>query len=289
MKQAERERLGSYFSNPDTTAARRQALQAGDIDVATQIGKLDDETHKRATEEAKAVAPAAYQALKLPYEQRKAYLRSIAPQLTQVGFSADEIEAFDPSDAALNGILQVTQTLEQARSQDEWKYVTRQDGSQYAVDAFGRPVGDPTGRSSPGGGLTEPPAPAGAPGEFQFTPVEGAVMTSGLRTPEHNREVGGVANSYHLTGQARDFVPPPGMSMDELHAKLTQLNPGLDVINEGDHVHIEPKPGGQAGPSLPSNPVAKAEAIRAQAHEAIAAGADPEAVRARAASMGVSL
>lgn len=52
--------------------------------------------------------------------------------------------------------------------------------------------------------------------------------------------MGGVANSFHLTGQARDSVPPPGMSMNEYHRRLKALNPGMDVINEGDHIHIEP-------------------------------------------------
>jgi hypothetical protein len=50
-----------------------------------------------------------------------------------------------------------------------------------------------------------------------------------------------VSNSYHLTGRARDSVPPPGMSMDDYWQRLRALNPGLDVINEGDHIHIEPR------------------------------------------------
>lgn len=53
--------------------------------------------------------------------------------------------------------------------------------------------------------------------------------------------MGGVANSYHLTGQARDSIPPPGMSMAAYAAELKRLNPHLDVINEGDHVHMEPR------------------------------------------------
>jgi len=40
---------------------------------------------------------------------------------------------------------------------------------------------------------------------------------------------------------ARDSVPPPGMSMSEYANRLRALNPGYDVINEGDHVHIEPR------------------------------------------------
>lgn len=40
---------------------------------------------------------------------------------------------------------------------------------------------------------------------------------------------------------ARDSVPPPGMSMSAYAAELRRLNPNMDVINEGDHVHMEPR------------------------------------------------
>lgn len=75
-------------------------------------------------------------------------------------------------------------------------------------------------------------APQGVPGER---------VTSMLRSPAKNAAVKGVKNSFHLTGQARDSVPPPGVSMAAYAAQLRRLNPGLDVINEGDHIHMEPK------------------------------------------------
>ncbi len=77
--------------------------------------------------------------------------------------------------------------------------------------------------------------------------VNQAGITSTYRDPAHNRRVGGVANSYHtrrgVNGEplAVDSVPPQGMSMGAYAARLRQMNPDLDVINEGDHVHIEPR------------------------------------------------
>jgi len=77
--------------------------------------------------------------------------------------------------------------------------------------------------------------------------INPAGVTSTYRSPEHNRRVGGVPNSFHtrrgVNGEplAMDSVPPKGMSMAQYHAKLKALNPGMDVINEGDHVHIEPR------------------------------------------------
>lgn len=76
---------------------------------------------------------------------------------------------------------------------------------------------------------------------FNPNGLSGERVTSTRRSAAHNKAVGGVANSYHLTGQARDSVPPRGMSMAVYHAKLQRLNPNMDVINEGDHVHMEPK------------------------------------------------
>jgi hypothetical protein len=72
-------------------------------------------------------------------------------------------------------------------------------------------------------------------------------VTSTFRTPAHNKNVGGVSNSFHTRRDrfgnplARDSVPPPGMSMRAYHQRLLALNPGKDVLNEGDHVHIEPR------------------------------------------------
>lgn len=284
MKRAEKERLGAYFAAPDRKASREQALRAGEIDVAKQLADMDEETRKRAIEEAKGAAPFIYEAQKLPYEQRKDFLRSQSAALTNIGFTPEEIEAYDPTDANNAGFINIATTLEQARQRDTKKWVTRQDGSMFAVDDFGNPVGDPTG----GGASRQAPAaqPEAATGEFSFTPVPGAHVTSGYRSAADNRRVGGVANSFHLSGRARDFTPPPGMSMDELYRETLRLNPGLDVINEGDHVHIEPK-GHPGAPAFAGNP--KEDAIRQQAVDAINAGADPSAVAARAAKMGVTL
>ena len=80
-----------------------------------------------------------------------------------------------------------------------------------------------------------------APAAFAPKGISGERVTSTLRSPARNKEVGGVANSFHLSGMARDSVPPPGMSMTQYHAQLKRLNPLLDVINEGDHIHMEPR------------------------------------------------
>jgi hypothetical protein len=64
-------------------------------------------------------------------------------------------------------------------------------------------------------------------------------MSSGRRTPEGNRAVGGVPNSRHLFGDAADFVPAQGQSMRELYLQARQHFPGAHILNEGDHVHVD--------------------------------------------------
>lgn len=64
-----------------------------------------------------------------------------------------------------------------------------------------------------------------------------ASMTSGYRTKARNQIVGGADNSKHLNGYAFDIVPdhPSDSEGIALHARSM----GFDVVNEGDHVHIE--------------------------------------------------
>ena len=52
------------------------------------------------------------------------------------------------------------------------------------------------------------------------------IITSGTRCVKHNREVGGVAGSYHTTGNAIDFVIP-GVNVKEYADFCKQL------VNQG--------------------------------------------------------
>jgi hypothetical protein len=71
--------------------------------------------------------------------------------------------------------------------------------------------------------------------------VPGVIVTSRQRSAADNALVGGVPNSFHKTDQARDFAPPPGMSMAEFDKRVKGiLGQGTDVINEGNHIHTEP-------------------------------------------------
>ena len=64
-------------------------------------------------------------------------------------------------------------------------------------------------------------------------------VTSTLRSPEHNRRVGGVRNSYHLSGRAIDIARRPGVGHYQVAAALRAAGYVLvESLDEGDHSHF---------------------------------------------------
>ena len=81
-----------------------------------------------------------------------------------------------------------------------------------------------------------------APGQLATAARIGAQLgrvTSMKRTPEHNRRVGGVRNSYHLSGRAIDIARKPGVSHAQIAASLRSAGYQLiESLDEGDHSHF---------------------------------------------------
>jgi hypothetical protein len=72
-------------------------------------------------------------------------------------------------------------------------------------------------------------------------------VTSLYRSPEHNRRVGGVPNSYHLRGRAIDIARRAGVSHWQVAAAFR--NAGYQIVeslDEGDHSHFAFSFGGSA-------------------------------------------
>ena len=73
-------------------------------------------------------------------------------------------------------------------------------------------------------------------------------VTSTFRSAEHNRDVGGVRNSYHLLGRAIDIVPRPGVSHAAIADAYRRAGYHLvESLNEGDHSHFAFSFGGFGG------------------------------------------
>lgn len=130
--------------------------------------------------------------------------------------------------------------LYQAGKSAKYEKIRNADGTESIVEI---PQSGPVGRSAaPSVGMS------GAQMEqTALAAVPGATVTSRARTPQHNAEVGGKPNSYHLTDQARDFVPPVGMTIPQMAARLKAAMPDAKVIAEKDHAHVQPMSRSQVG------------------------------------------
>lgn len=117
--------------------------------------------------------------------------------------------------------------------------------------------------SGGGGAIPEPKAQ-----DFIRQNFPGATITSGARTPGQNAAVGGAPGSFHIRGEALDFVPPKGMTLeqarDELQTKLTQAGLPIaelkiehkgDPHSTGDHIHWA---WGSGAPQSQADPTGKA-------------------------------
>ncbi|HEU4957954.1 MAG TPA: D-Ala-D-Ala carboxypeptidase family metallohydrolase [Sphingomicrobium sp.] len=110
-----------------------------------------------------------------------------------------------------------------------------------------REVGKPVPRAS-----SDEPLPAGtwamdAPstgrsvdmGDVKQIGSHWGKVTSTYRSPAHNRRVGGVANSYHLSNRAIDIARRPGVSHWQIAAAYRNAGYSLaESLDEGDHSHI---------------------------------------------------
>ena len=74
-------------------------------------------------------------------------------------------------------------------------------------------------------------------------------VTSTYRSPAHNRRVGGVANSYHLSNRGIDSARRPGVSHSQIAAAYRNAGYSLaESLDEGDHSHFAFGPPKYHGP-----------------------------------------
>ncbi len=76
------------------------------------------------------------------------------------------------------------------------------------------------------------------------------IVTSVHRTPAHNRAVGGVPNSFHLSGRAVDIARRPGVRHAQIEAAFKAAGYVLlESLDEGDHSHFAFDLGSRSGKS----------------------------------------
>lgn len=113
--------IGMMVQKGDLQGAQAKAVQVGEFDLAENIGKLSADQRKVARENAQDLGGFAMGLLNVPYEQRKAVIGQARAILTQRGFTEQQIDAFDPSDANLQALgaqaMDLKTALEEANRQ----------------------------------------------------------------------------------------------------------------------------------------------------------------------------
>lgn len=268
--QSARMRAGNALSGGDYAGGANALFKGGLIDEGSKV--QDQGYQQQARQKAQADAARAEKLTVLAkaadalgttpddpqHMSRRQHLQArILPALQQMGYPPEVLQALsdpnlDLSDQSLQMFKgSIAKEIEQfTLAPGSARYDTT--GRQIAAQPFApqyRTVGE-------GQSLVEvgPPGaqPQSAPTEPQgdwlaavSAAAPDAQVTSGYRTAEHNKAVGGVPTSRHLSGQAVDLVPRPGETMAQLYARVSKV-PGVKAINEGDHVHVQATGGGQA-------------------------------------------
>lgn len=181
--------------------------------------------------------------------KRAATIQRAAPLLQAVGidpspFLAMPEEAFSDEELAM-AVGQVKRDLEFVKgSGGGWQALDK--GTANVVASGMAPQPAEIKQFDPDMNVVEIPAtpgtnsaPGGIAAPLRDLEAMGVRVTSDVRTTERNRQVGGVPNSRHMSGEALDLVPPQGMTMAQLAQETKRRFPQARVINEGDHVHVE--------------------------------------------------
>lgn len=139
-----RKQAGGMAGKGDFAGGEQAALEGGDIDVYKAIKGLEDDHRTLIKNKLAAAAPIAFQAAQVPYDQRRQLIAAATPALTNAGWSPEEIEAFDPTDQNINGLVSSVQSLGDALKQhdDNRKFAMETDkfGYQKQNDAANRGV-----------------------------------------------------------------------------------------------------------------------------------------------------
>jgi hypothetical protein len=135
--------IAQQYAGGDTTGARVAALGAGDIDLAEQLGKLDDATKKQAVDFWEKAGPIAYKLKQTPDPaQRQALWSQAKPILQSEGIDSAQLDKFDPTnEGQLDAAITMAQKVGDLASQGKIEWHQQGENPSFATDAMGHPIG----------------------------------------------------------------------------------------------------------------------------------------------------
>lgn len=267
----------------DPKAAQDAALAAGNVDFADALSKMDDNNRQATIQHLDllnniATRIAASTPDPVERARRAQHIATVHPEL---GIKPEEITPEGMTDQSIA-------TLNTHALKAKEDYTLKPGEERHSFDATGKETvsqadfapevktlgpGESLVQTRGGPAAAVIDAPTLSAGLVGALP--GVTITSGTRTPAHNAEVGGVANSQHLDGHALDIVLPKGTTPAQVKAYLTAsgIKP-TEFINEGDHLHVAwgPKGGGGAQVIASAPPKATPQYRAASPAEVAAAG-----------------
>lgn len=89
----------------DLAGATQDAYSAGDPDLINAVSKLSADQRAIKAQQTDEVSAVAYALRQSPYEARKQAFPTLAPYLTERGFTPEQIAGFDPTDTNLDTVI----------------------------------------------------------------------------------------------------------------------------------------------------------------------------------------
>lgn len=300
-------------SRPNLGALARVNPEAA-MKVQQYFSSLDEQSRKIEGAKYKAAGPVLLRMKQMPYEQRRAFLQSAAPALMANGWSQQELMQFDPTDQNVDAISTAAMTINEVVDANKIDWHPIGENGSFATNQLGDPVGSGNPFAPQGGqpgqsgggtlndvfgaliqqesggkaGIRGQQTAYGVPlGRTQLLPKTAQEMAAKLGLPWRPELLEGT------TPEAAAYQDKLGRAyFDEgLQKSGGDIERALKYYHGGPNERMwGPKTNTYAKAVLArarksNNP----NDIRAKAQAAIRAGADPEAVRQRAAALGVTL
>lgn len=303
-----RRKAGTQAAGGDVQGGMATALSGGDLEFADALSKLDDAHAKKIHDGWSTAATLAYRMRGMANPQeRAAYWAENRPILESQGVPPEVLNKIDPSNIGqLDGIIAQAQTVTQQIEAAKPQIVATQPGG--GVAGYFPNTGDVRTLVTPNTGGQ----PFGAP-----APSGGAHNPGGLKDPKtggfrsFGSDAEGIAAQEHQLGLyfgrglntvssiVGTYAPPESKGGDNSGASTNNyigyvarrlgVNPNEPLLPT-----IVPRIAAamrewETGHTVSNGAAHDVASIRAAAERAIAQGADPEQVKARAAAHGVTL